>query len=259
MIVVKLQGGLGNQLFQWSCGLGLSKKFNKDFFLDLNFYNNQTGNTFRNFSLTDFPFFNYKKFEGINTEKIHLTDNFIFNNFDCSQNKVYYLDGYWQSEKYFSNIRPLILDYLRPTEDFFKKIKNLNFFEKNYVSLHVRRGDYVSLPNYHPLQTIEYYKNAIDRIGNNDGLLIFSDDILWCKENFKFENMNFIEGYSDVENIWMMSMCKHNIIANSSFSWWGAWLNDNENKIVITPKNWFGVSLSNITSNDIIPNNWFKI
>lgn len=262
MIVVKLQGGLGNQLFQWSCGLSLSKKYKKDFYLDISFYGNQSGVTPRNFSLKEFSNLddtNLKIFNGNYDNFTRLLDNFVHQNINCNQKDNYYLDGFWQSEKYFIEIESIIKDCLKPNEIFFNKTKDFDFSNKNYTSIHVRRGDYVRLQHYHPLQSIEYYKNSVDEIGNNDGLLIFSDDINWCRDNFNFPNMKFIEGYSDVENIWLMSLCKNNIIANSSFSWWGAWLNENKQKKIISPKIWFGERCGTITSSDIIPNNWIKI
>ena len=104
----------------------------------------------------------------------------------------------------------------------------------------------------------EYYKNALDIIGGYENLYVFSDDINWCKTNLKFKNMVFVEGNDDVEDLWLMSLCDHNIIANSSFSWWGAWLNINPNKKVISPKRWFGEQ-TNLSSDDIIPVSWTKI
>jgi hypothetical protein len=91
-----------------------------------------------------------------------------------------------------------------------------------------------------------------------DNILVFSDDISWCKDNLKFDKMNFIEGLDNVEDMWLMSLCDNNIIANSSFSWWGAWLNSNFNKKVIAPLHWFGDS-ANLNTSDIIPTNWIRI
>jgi Glycosyl transferase family 11 len=108
------------------------------------------------------------------------------------------------------------------------------------------------------VQTIKYYEDAIDIIGDYEYLLVFSDDIKWCRENLKFNNMIFMETLTDIEDMWIMSLCKNNIIVNSSFSWWGAWLNKNKNKKVIAPSNWFGPR-ANINSSDIIPEKWIKI
>jgi hypothetical protein len=98
----------------------------------------------------------------------------------------------------------------------------------------------------------------LDIIGNYDQLLIFSDDIDWCKNNLQFKNMVFIENQNTFEDIWLMSLCKHNIIANSSFSWWGAWLNKKSDKIVIAPNDWFGPN-SNLNTSNIVPQTWIKL
>jgi hypothetical protein len=126
------------------------------------------------------------------------------------------------------------------------------------VSLHVRRTDYVTSNGYHPVQSIEYYKNAIDIIGDYDYIFVFSDDIQWCKDNLKFKNMVFMEGFSDIEDLHIMSLCQNNIIANSSFSWWGAWLNIHPEKKIIAPTNWFGEQ-ANLNTSDMIPSDWIKI
>lgn len=263
MIISKLQGGLGNQLFQWSYGKFMSIEYNTPLLLDTNSYSNQTN---RGFSLDKFPFLKYSILTNSsireNSEnKTHLkmmSDNFLFYKINYEENCHYYLDGYWQSEKYFSNISDLIKRELRPSDDIISKIKSIKNLDSKSISLHIRRTDYVTSNGYHPLQSIDYYQNAIDIIGEYDYIFIFSDDIKWCKENFSFKNMIFIEGFDDVEDLWIMSMCKNNIIANSSFSWWGAWLNDNKNKKVIAPKKWFGDNV-NLNTSDIIPETWITI
>ena len=124
--------------------------------------------------------------------------------------------------------------------------------------MHIRRTDYVTSNGYHPVQSIEYYKNALDIIGGYESLYVFSDDINWCKSNLRFKDMTFVQNSEDIDDLWMMSLCKNNIIANSSFSWWGAWLNDNPNKKIISPKMWFGEQ-TNLNSDDISPISWVKI
>jgi hypothetical protein len=262
MIISKLQGGLGNQLFQWAYGKFISTEYNTPLFLDTNSYYNQVN---RGFSLNKFSFLKYSILTGSSFQnvenKTHLkmiSDNFIFDRIDYKDNCHYYLDGYWQSEKYFYNISNLIKIELRPSDDIISKIKSIKNLDSRSVSLHIRRTDYLTSNGYHPVQSIEYYKKALDIIGEYDYIFVFSDDIQWCKNNLTFNNMIFMEGFDDVEDLWMMSMCKNNIIANSSFSWWGAWLNSNPNKKVIVPNNWFGPQ-TNLSDADIIPSRWIKI
>ena len=261
MIVVKLQGGLGNQLFQWAFGKNLSILNNTKLYLDSNFYKvDIPGVTKRVFSLNKFPFLDYNltdTIESNNKKFLRITEESFLNiEYDNSYN--YYLDGYFQSEKFFIESSDLIKNLLRPSDDVSSMIKCKYSIVDSSISMHIRRTDYVTSNGYHPVQSIEYYKEAIEIIGDYNNIFIFSDDINWCKENLKFDNMVFVDGNDDVEDLWIMSMCNHNIIANSSFSWWGAWLNNNPDKKIIAPKKWFGDSV-NINSNEIIPDEWIKI
>jgi hypothetical protein len=256
MIITKLQGGLGNQLFQWAYGKSLAVKHNTNLFLDTSFYSNQIGNTPRSYELNKFPNFNHQNTEVEPKSTIKVNDNFYHNELSYNQDYNYELDGFWQSEKYFLNISDLVREQLQPTNQIIEKLKK--HINGNSISLHIRRTDYVTSNGYHPVQSIDYYNKALEIIGDYDQLLIFSDDINWCKENLNYKNMVFIENQTNIEDMWLMSLCNHNIIANSSFSWWGAWLNKNEDKIVIAPKNWFG-DFTNLNSLDIFANNWITI
>jgi hypothetical protein len=259
MIITKLQGGLANQLFQWAHARSLSIDLNTEFYLDLSFYQHTLpGVTPRRYQLDSFP--NMKAstlYLDQNTIHQRVTDDFKFK--DLSKiNMNHYLDGYWQSEKYFKHNRESILNDLKPSDELMDKLLKTPFIDTNVVSMHIRRTDYVTSNGFHPVQSIEYYQRALDIIGDYDYIFVFSDDINWCRENLNFKNIIFMEGFSDIEDLYLMSLCKNNIIANSSFSWWGAWLNKNPNKKVIAPLNWFG-SQSNLDTSDIIPDNWIKI
>jgi len=230
MIITKIQGGLGNQMFQYAYGRYLSEKFEMKLLIDKKFYE-------QNLSPKRYFLLNY--FDGIDLDfdfdsipkdmKIfRIDDNFKFKELEnLDKNFGYYFFGYWQSEKYF-------------------------------IDLHIRRTDYLTSNGYHPVQTIEYYKNALNLIGDYDNLFIFSDDIDWCKSNLNFKNMIFRENNSEIEDLFLMSYCKNNIIANSTFSWWAAWLNDNKDKKVIAPAKWFG-NEANLNEENIIPASWIKI
>ena len=127
------------------------------------------------------------------------------------------------------------------------------------VSINVRRGDYLNFSDHHPVQPLSYFKDAIEIIGTNRHYLITSDDTNWCKENFVGENFHVIEDIAPVENLYLQSLCYDHIISNSTFSWWGAWLDNKRNKRVISPKLWFGPKLSHITTKDLIPKAWLAI
>ena len=250
MVITRIQGGLGNQLFQWAHARALSLKYNIPCYLDI--HDVSGGGTHRDFTLDVFPNL-YYELANINSISNVIVDNFNFSPITMTEsevkNSVIYLNGYWQTEKYFIEYADIIRNELR---------SNVKIDLGNSTSLHVRRTDYLKSNGFHPVQPIEYYEKAISLIGDYERLLVFSDDIQWCKDNLKFDNMTFIEGYKDYEDIWTMSMCKNNIIVNSSFSWWGAWLNENPDKKVIAPLNWFGPQ-SNLNTSDIIPNEWIKI
>lgn len=262
MIVVKLQGGLGNQLFQWAFGKNMSNLNNIPLYLDSDFYKSDIpGVTKRDFSLNKFPYLNYKLtdvLENNGKQFLRFFEQPFFTKLEYNTSYNYYLDGYFQSEKYFIESSGVIRKELSPTGDNLDKLRKKYPINKNNISIHIRRTDYVTSNGYHPVQSIEYYKQAIEIIGDYDNMFVFSDDINWCKENLKFDNMIFVDGNDDVEDMWLMSICNHNVIANSSFSWWGAWLNNNPDKKVIAPKNWFGQQV-NVNTNDMIPENWIKL
>jgi len=169
-----------------------------------------------------------------------------------------YLNGYYQSEKYFNHRRDNILELFKPRDSDTEYIKNKYGDLTNTCSIHVRRGDYLIKQQYHPVCDLEYYTEAITKLPKDTKFLVFSDDISWCKSNFIGESFTFIENELDYIDLHIMSMCNHNIIANSTFSWWGAWLNNSVGKVVITPKQWFG-SAKALDTTDIIPENWITI
>ena len=118
----------------------------------------------------------------------------------------------------------------------------------------------MGLTNFHPQQSLDYYKQAIETVGPDKTFVIFSDDIEWCKQNLDFIGSKFfISGNKDYEDMYLMSLCNNNIITNSTFSWWGAWLNKNENKIVISPKIWFGKNNSHLDTSDLYCDKWIKL
>ena len=259
MIISKIQGGLGNQMFQYAYGKHLSYKYGTELRLDIRFYDNP-GLPLRYFLLDKFP--NTFPNTNINvtlTGPIYpIIDDFNYRELPKPVGSNYYLDGYWQSERFFKESEELIREDFQPSKEILDKISNTPLIDTNTISLHVRRTDYLNSNDYHPVQTIEYYEKAIEMIGDYDHIFVFSDDIQWCKDNLKFDNMIFIEGFTDIEDLYLMSMCKHNVIANSSFSWWGAWLNNNPNKKVVAPKRWFGEK-ANLNQMDLIPKEWIKI
>ena len=170
------------------------------------------------------------------------------------------LDGQFQSEKYFEKYKEKIVDLFKVTDEIESQIREFIPNVNDLAFLHVRRGDYTQFPDHHPIQTEEYYKRAAEEVGINSKFLIFSDDLEGCK--YLFDSIPTKYFYStgvDWSDLYMMSLCRDNIIANSSFSWWAAYLNANPSKKVIAPTNWFGPVYANLNTEDLIPNNWIKI
>ena len=178
--------------------------------------------------------------------------------FSCNDNTSF--EGYFQSYKYFDKIKDIIVEEFsvniniqRIADEYINSIKGAD----GIVSIHVRRGDYLNFPNIHPTSTLEYYNKCIqyfDNIGKYN-YIVFSDDILWCKQNLKHKNIHYSENKDNVLDLCIMSKCNHNIITNSSFSWWAAYLNKNKNKIIKCPKEWFGKD-GNQDYYDLIPKTW---
>lgn len=268
MIYCKLKGGLGNMMFQVAATLSLAK--DKD--TSASFPNLDSHLLYLNSEKEYNPNLNYsEEYKNLNIFKFlnvlspsdkntnYVLYPFHYENKNIETNSI--IEGFFQSEKYFINNKDYILktfsidDFIKQQlQDKYSSILNLNT-----TSMHIRRGDYLKLSNYHPCQTIEYYQKCVDYTKNyTEKYLIFSDDIEWCKTKFLGNRFIFIQEDRDYKELYLMSMCKNNIICNSSFSWWGAWLNQNDKKVVIAPKIWFGSSIKENDS-DIIPESWIKI
>jgi hypothetical protein len=258
MIIVKIQGGLGNQMFQWACARKLAIQYKTRLMLDVSSY---TTDRLRTFQL---PLFNNVKrlieneevviLNGIqhSSEMRYIIDTFRIIEFSPPP---IYLNGYWQSEVFFNDIERIIRHDFN-LEDIGTDLEVFPNLDKS-VSLHVRRGDYLQSNDYHPIQSINYYRKAIDIIGEYDNIYVFSDDLDWCESNLDFDRMLFVD-LNEIETLNLMSQMKHNIIANSSFSWWGAWLNNNSEKKVVAPTRWFG-EVANLNYDMIVPKSWIKI
>lgn len=169
------------------------------------------------------------------------------------------LNGYFQSEKYFE--REYIKDLFSIDDATLEYINKRygELFRGEINSLHVRRGDYLKRPQRQPVCSFRYYKEAINILGKYKKYLVLSDDIEWCKKHFKGDNFFFSEKEDSIVDLYLQTMCNNNIISNSSFSWWGAWLNSNPHKKVIAPRQWFGKQMSEWDMSDLIPEEWIRI
>jgi len=258
IVSIKLMGGLGNYLFQIATAYSIALRDNKTLICDTNDilrihqpYTKYLDNIFNKINFSS---------ELQNLNNVDEVD-FTYNEIPKIDGDLK-LNGYFQSEKYFINHRGDILNLFSINDDTktYLEGKYNDILGLSTCSIHVRRGDYLHKQNYHPVQDIDYYYKSLNKVGYDKHFLVFSDDMEWCKQNFNFiPNKTFIEGNEDYQDLYLMSMCNNNIIANSSFSWWGAWMNTNENKKIISPSKWFGNNNLHLNTNDLYCNKWIKI
>lgn len=292
MIVVHLSGGLGNQLFQYAAGRALSARTRSRLKVDLSTLGD---NSLRGYRLNCFgiqaagvskllvnwlrrlnqpttggavarviqnilPFYSW---EVVCEKHYHFDPTFLEH-----VGNVYML-GYWQSAKYFEEIQHLIRSELTlaNTRDKIDQEMQLLIADKKSVSLHIRRGDYVSDPGInrvHGLLPVEYYQNAVSYLKSKLGnihVFVFSDDLDWVEQKFHVDApFTLVRNRGkdrDFMDLILMSQCKHHVLANSSFSWWGAWLNADSEKVVIAPQKWFNDP--SLDTRDLLPEKWVRI
>lgn len=243
MITVKLLGGLGNQMFQYAFALALKSK-GYQIRLDKS---SMVEGTHREYSLS---YFGVKAVEDNPLPRMY-EKGMRFNPENLQPSDPCTMIGYWQSEKYFADIANQVHGAFRFQDPYTVQ------FGPN-IAVHVRRQDYVNLQQFHGLQTLDYYREGVAYIRRKAGLLlnvlVFSDDPQWCKENFPGD-FTIVESNSKYEDLKLMSACDYAVIANSSFSWWGAWLS--RQRMVIAPKQWFTDPMMDYT--DIVPERWVKL
>ncbi|PKI12857.1 alpha-1,2-fucosyltransferase [Colwellia sp. 12G3] len=289
MKIVKVAGGFGNQLFQYAFYLALAKKHQEQVYLDnldMATYRLHNGYELEGIFKLDANYCTteqrsiVRKDNNVFTKllsslknKLAINNNYILEpkrehftfhekSFGEANTAIYY-KGYWQHAKYLAGIEVELKANLNFPEFELEQNIELSHYitESSSVSIHVRRGDYVQHKAFGGICDLSYYQRAVEKINalvENPAFIVFSDDIPWCKENLNLEQAKFVDwnsGDNSYRDMQLMSLCKHNIIANSSFSWWGAWLNANENKKVICPDKW--VHYTKATG--VLPSEWLKV
>jgi hypothetical protein len=291
MIITQLNGGLGNQMFQYAAGRSLACSLHAELKLDISAFRTDT---FRHYNLSAYNitenFTNESDLESVRrplpwmirhpaeawrfmhrrnpTIRYVRESRFSFDPGIPALPDNIYLEGYWQSEKYFKQIEPLIRREFRLRNPPGVIVRDLadRIGESPSVSIHVRRGDFASNPATnatHGVCSTGYYQQAIDKISCKDDdtrFWIFSDDPAWVKENITIDRPSCCisdHHLKDYEEMYLMSCCRHHIIANSSFSWWGAYLGSHPGKTVITPKRWF--KKTDIVTTDLLPESWIQL
>lgn len=239
------EGGLGNQMFQAAHALAQSWRYNREavFIPRWRFVTEyepgHAGNSPSSYQNNVFR--NLKFVESIDDFSIIESPNWYFTKM-IPQDKNTSFRGYFQSSKNFYGFDKKIRDIFSPPESWINEIlqRYPQLKQDNTVSVNVRRGDYLFNPDIHPVVSLNYINNALDEIGSYSTMFVLSDDVKWVRENMHYENMVIVE-IQDYEGMWLMSLCKNNIISNSTYSWWSAFLNRNPNKIVCCPEKWFGL------------------
>ena len=208
---IKIQGGLGNQIFQWAQGIFMESLGAKIYY-DISFYSRNNGS------------------EIIPNRDFELDKILIEPISKYSSHEAKLIEGYWQTNHNIDSVENTILKKIKPC-----KVET----KKDSCSIHVRRGDYAKLSHIYYNLNKDYYIKSLETVNPSGPIYVFSDDIDWCKKNLSITEAIYPEGNSATEDFNLMRSCNHNIISNSTFSWWAAFLNRNEDKKIIQPSIWF--------------------
>lgn len=290
-VIVRLNGGLGNQLFQYATGRSISIRNGCPIFLDLSVFNyyklhnyslaayklpasvlpDSVGNHFEKV-IPERPALHYRILRRLMPSRywpICSEKSMAFHPEVCELKAPVLINGYWQSEKYFVDIRQQLLRELTLPHALHGRDAEVaqEAQSTDAISLHVRRADYVTnvaTRQIHGTCSVEYYAQGLKAIlprCDNPCLFVFSDDASWARENIRLDVKTIYVDHNgpdkNYEDLRLMSLCRHHIIANSSFSWWGAWLNAHDDKVIVSPRTWFADSSRQ--TQDIIPSQWIKI
>ncbi len=250
-------GRLANQMFQYASLKGIAKNRGFDFVIPPENKFGESDPLVRSDPLNIHNCFNIDDNRigmypnQIFAERMHTFDQELFEN--CPDNID--LFGYYQSPKYFNHIEDEIRKDFSFSQDLVDSCQEvIDTLGGDVISLHIRRTDYKANPN-HPLQPIEYYNSALDKLPKDSSVVVFSDDYEWCESNEAFSDDRFAVSNNAADfDLCLMTLCKYHIIANSSYSWWGAWLGKSDK--VIAPKNWFGASCSHKSVDDMVFGDW---
>lgn len=286
MIVTRLIGGLGNQMFQYAAGRALAKRLDVDLYIDRRAFEDYQTHAFglQHFAaklLDAAP----RNLPGLQREsrlnrwlrpfsggavKVVVESAFTFDPAILALSDGTYIDGYWQSEQYFVDVVQTIRDDFRiatlpsaENKEWMEKIRSVLS-----VSLHVRRGDYVSNTSasaVHGTCDLDYYRRSVNevaqRVGSDIELFVFSDDPDWVAENLRLQYPAHFVRHNNAdtsyEDLRLMSACRHHIIANSTFSWWGAWLDPRLDSVVVAPQQWFRTD--KLDARDLVPARWVRV
>jgi len=266
-------GRLGNQMFQYAGLRGIAAKRGYDWCIPPeNYQHRDNYGLFETFEMTNVKESNI----GFVSGSVVQENDFCFTQdfFDACPDEVS-LDGYFQTEKYFNHIRDEILEDFTFRSEYLKPCKEyIDSLDQPPIFLHVRQSDNIGREEYHPILPISYFEDALSNWSDDTPCFVFTDDLEWCKSQDYFKQDRFlfnenaerysyqtVDGTGQMQNtllpqtdLCLMSLCSGGIVANSSFSWWGAWLADSQE--VIAPKKWFGPDNANLDTKDLYPEHW---
>lgn len=254
-------GQLGNQMFQYSALMGIARQIDVSFSIPKHaeVLNDGLGNKLR-IELFDVFKINpdqigFVQGSDVQEQLFEFDRRFL----ELDKNNNYNIIGYFQTEKYFKNVENEVKKNFEFLDTIKEDCEDIVPMMKDCVALHIRRGDYLINKNNHYNLTLEYYRQALEQFDSDRQVVIFSDDPDWCKKQNIFESDRFLvsETNNSYLDLYLMSVCSDFIIANSTFSWWGAWL-ANKGK-VIAPKQWFGPALEHKNTKDLYPQGWIKL
>lgn len=250
------RGRLGNQMFRVASTIGIALENGTDYAFP-EWYCTRSRKQFGGFFAKPLPRLDpLTKIDGKIAEK-----EFAYNPV-VLPNGNFTLAGFFQNERYFKRCESLVREYFEPKSEVRERLEaNHGHLLAGSCSIHVRRSDYLVQQGHHPVLEPDYYRRAMEFIRDRSSVerfLVFSDDPKWCEGHFGPECV-VVRGNQEIEDMFLMSMCSHHIIANSSFSWWGAWLNPSSDKVVVSPSVWFGPNLKHHDTSDVIPKHWSKV
>jgi hypothetical protein len=256
-ITPRLQGRTGNIMFQVAHSYVKSLEYNRQLVVP------SAESSTKHLENTLFRKVNFyiKVSDEIENTKF-IWSQFTYEDLKPEDNTPTAFAGWYQSEKFFKGYNEAVKDLFSPPISFKEKVHNIYPFFNNQIiaAISVRRGDYLTQPTRHPVISKEFIFEAFKRLPEHDKLLIVTDDMEWCKNNIDLPNMVINDNniFWDAEALWLLSMCDHYIISNSSFSWWGAWLSRSPKKIVVSPSIWFGPDVE-YDPKDIWCEDWIKV
>ena len=269
-------GRLGNQMFQYAALRGISANRGFDWLIPPpDTYGDSNYGLFDCFKMSSVKEenFGYLNAQSVSSNQFHFSEDF-FNS--CPDNVN--LHDYFATEKYFENVNDIIREDFTFKDEILEPCKEVVDQLDNPIFMHLRRGDYAANPSAHPICPIEYYEEALTHFDKDTPVLVFSDDIGWCKEQLFFESDRFMLSEFDEKyaqtcdtlqgrqqalipyfDLCMMTLCTGGIIANSTMSWWGAWLMQNRTQPIIYPTQWFGSYYDHYIMDDLCPQDWFGV